>query len=156
MDYMLLLLVVGGVVVLWRIVHKFRSLRDVREDDWDSKFIARLRRSGVDPFKPVEVDFFLALPDTESAQRISARLTEDLFTPDIRATDGPADLPISVHARKVMQVNEPGIRTAATRLRELAAAEGGRYDGWAPGPEAMGALRTAAIKARPAPRRGFR
>jgi hypothetical protein len=156
MDYMLLLLVVGGVLVLWRIVHKFRSLRAVREDDWDTKFIARLRRSGVDPFKPAEVDFFLALPSIEAAQRISAQLTEDLFTPDIRATDGPADLPISVHARKLMQVNESGIRTAATRLRELAAAEGGRYDGWAPGPEAMGALRTASVKARSTPRRDLR
>jgi hypothetical protein len=156
MDYMLLLLVIGGVVVLARIVHKFRSLRAAREDDWDTKFIGRLRRSGVDPFKPVEVDFFLALPSIEAAQRLSAPLTEDLFTPDIRATDGPPDLPISVHARKVMQVNELGIRTAAARLRELAAAEGGRYDGWAPGPEAMGALRSAAEQARPKPRRGFR
>jgi hypothetical protein len=55
-----------------------------------------------------------------------------------------------------MQVNESGIRNAATRLRELAAAEGGRYDGWAPGPEAMGALRTASAKARSTPRRDLR
>lgn len=155
MDYMLLLLVLGGLVILVRIVQKVRALRRAREDDWDTRFIERLRRSGVDPFKPIEVDFFLALPSAEAASRISAQLVEDLFTPDIRSTDGPGDLPISLHARKTMQINEVGIRTAATRLRGLAAAEGGRYDGWAPGAEAFGALRGAADKARPAPRRGF-
>jgi hypothetical protein len=52
-----------------------------------------------------------------------------------------------------MQVNEVGIRAAATRLRELAKAEGGRYDGWAPGADAMGTLRSASQKPR-SPSRG--
>lgn len=156
MDYVLLLLIIGALVIVARVVQKIRALRTTREEDWDARFIERLRRSGVDPFKPAEVDFFLALPSTEAAARISAQLEAEGFTPDIRATDGVGDLPVSLHARKTMQVNEPGIRAAVARLRELTAAEGGRHDGWAPGPEAMSALRNAAHKARPAPRRGFR
>jgi hypothetical protein len=156
MDYMLLLLVIGGVLIVGRIVHKLRSLRAAREEDWDTRFIERLRRSGVDPFKPVAVDFFLALPSVEAAERVSAQLAEELFEADIRSTDGAGDLPVSLHARKTMQVNEVGISAAAAALRGVAAAEGGRYDGWAPEPEAMGALRSAADRARPAARRGFR
>lgn len=155
MDWILLLLVAGAAVILWRIVQKVRTLRNTREEDWDARFISQLRRSGVDPFKPVDVDFFLALPSREAAERLAARLEDDLFTPDIRVTEEALDLPVSVQARKVMQINELGIRTAVERLRELVAAEGGRYDGWAPGSEAMGALRAASQRARPTPRRGF-
>jgi hypothetical protein len=155
MDWILLLLVAGAAIILWRIVQKVRALRDTREEDYDARFISQLRRSGVDPFKPVDVDFFLALPTREAAERLAARLEDDLFTPDIRVTEGPGDLPVSVQARKVMQINELGIRTAVERLRELVAAEGGRYDGWAPGSEAMGALRAASQRARTTPRRGF-
>ena len=133
MDWILLLLVAGAAVILWRIVQKVRALRNTREEDYDARFISQLRRSGVDPFKPVDVDFFLALPTREAAERLAARLEDDLFTPDIRVTEGPGELPVSVQARKVMQINELGIRTAVERLRELATAEGGRYDGWAPG-----------------------
>ena len=153
MDYMLLLLAVGAVVILLRIFQKVRALRDSREDDYDTRFVERLRRSGMDPFKPMDVDFFLAMPSLEAADRVSARLVEDLFTPDVRSIDGPKDLPISLHARKSMQVNEVGIRAAAARLRELAKTEGGRYDGWAPGSDAMGALRSASQKLR-SPSRG--
>lgn len=155
MDWILLLLVAGAAVILWRIVQKVRALRDTREEDYDARFISQLRRSGVDPFKPVDVDFFLALPTREAAERLAARLEDDLFTPDIRVTEGPGDLPVSVQARKMMQINELGIRAAVERLRELATAEGGRYDGWAPGSEAMGALRAASQRARTTPRRGF-
>ena len=155
MDWILLLLVAGAAVIVWRIVQQVRALRNTREEDWDSRFISQLRRSGVDPFKPVDVDFFLALPTREAAERLAAQLEEDLFTPDIRVTDEALDLPVSVQARKLMQINELGIRTAVERLRGLVATEGGRYDGWAPGSEAMGALRAASRRPRTAPRRGF-
>lgn len=155
MDWILLLLVVGAAVIVWRIVQKVRALRNTREEDWDARFISQLRRSGIDPFKPVDVDFFLALPTREAAERLVAQLEEDLFTPDIRVTEEALDLPVSLQARKVMQINELGIRTAVERLRGLAAAEGGRYDGWAPGSEAMGALRAASQRARTGSRRGL-
>jgi len=89
MDYMLLLLAVGAVVILLRIFQKVRALRDSREEDYDTRFVERLRRSGMDPFKPMDVDFFLAMPSLEAADRVSARLVEDLFTPDVRSIDGP-------------------------------------------------------------------
>lgn len=155
MDWILLLLVAGAAVILWRIVQKVRALRDRREEDYDARFISQLRRSGVDPFKPVDVDFFLALPTREAAERLAARLTQDQFTPDIQVTEEAIGLPVSVQARKMMQINETGIRSAVERLRALVVAEGGRYDGWAPGSEAMGALRAASQRARPTPRRGF-
>lgn len=155
MDWILLLLVAGAAVILWRIVQKVRALRNTREEDYDARFISQLRRSGVDPFKPVDVDFFLALPTREAAERLAARLTQEQFTPDIQVAEEALDLPVSVQARKVMQINELGIRAAVERLRELATAEGGRYDGWAPGSEAMGALRAASQRARKTSGRGF-
>ena len=103
----------------------------------------------------MDVDFFLALPTREAAERLAARLTQDQFTPDIQIAEEALDLPVSVQARKMMQINELSIRAAVDRLRELVAAEGGRYDGWAPGSEAMGALRAASQRARTTPRRGF-
>ena len=73
MDWILLLLVAGAAVIVWRIVQKVRALRDTREEDWDARFISQLRRSGIDPFKAVDVDFFLALPTREAAERLAVR-----------------------------------------------------------------------------------
>jgi hypothetical protein len=153
MDWMLLLVVAGGAVAVWRIAHQVRAARSRREEDWDTRLVERLRRGGgIDPFQPVEVDFFVALPSMESAQRVVAALEAEGFAADLRQIAGAPDHPYSVDARKLMQINEVGIRSVSSRLRALADAEGGRYDGWAPGGEVLSAARSAA--ARPPRRRG--
>lgn len=153
MDWMLLLVVAGGAVALWRIAQQVRAARSKPDEDWDTRLVERLRRGGgIDPFQAVEVDFFVALPTLESAQRVVAALGAEGFVADLRQIADAPGHPYSVDARKSMQINEVGIRSVSSRLRELASAEGGRYDGWAPGGAALSAARSAA--ARPPRRRG--
>ena len=134
MDWFVLFLVAGAGIAVWRIVHQVRRASQVREDDWDSKLIERLRRSGADPFRPVEVDFFVAVPSRDKADQVAERLRAEGFSTDVRELADSADQPWSVHAMRSMQLNVNGIREVSTRLRVLAAEAGGRYDGWAPGP----------------------
>lgn len=157
MDWMLLLVVAGGAVALWRIAHQLRAARTRREDDWDTRLVERLRRGGMNPFEPVDVDFFVVLPNAEAAQRVAQQLGTEGFETGLRHIADATDQPFSVDARKRMQVNEVAIRGASARLRELAAAEGGRYDGWAPGGGVFEAVKSAGARpagARPPQRRG--
>ena len=134
MDWILLLLVAGAAVIVWRIVQKVRALRDTREEDWDARFISQLRRSGIDPFKPVDVDFFVAVPSKDKAESMASRLRAEGFETDIRELRDSVDQTWSVHALKSMSLNVHGVREVSSRLRQLADEAGGRYDGWAPGP----------------------
>ncbi|NDB17198.1 MAG: ribonuclease E inhibitor RraB [Gammaproteobacteria bacterium] len=126
--------IAGAAIAVWRIVYQLRRASKVQFDDWDTKLIEKLRRSGVDPFQPVDVDFFVALPTREVADTIASRLQAEGFTVDIRELADSVDLPWSVHALKSMSLNVHAVREVSTRMRGLAAETGGRYDGWAPGP----------------------
>lgn len=134
MDWLVLFLVAAAAIAIARIVYQVRRTATRRQDDWDSRMIERLRRSGADPFAPVEVDFFVAMPDRGKADELAARLTTEGFSTDVRPIEGSVEHPWSVHARKSMSLNVHGMREVSTRLSEWAVAAGGRYDGWAPGP----------------------
>ncbi|MBM4191775.1 MAG: ribonuclease E inhibitor RraB [Gammaproteobacteria bacterium] len=134
MDWFVVFLVAGAAIAVWRIVYNARNAARPRTDDWDSRMIERLRRSGVDPFKPVDIDFFLAVPSRDKAETIAARLRAEGFETDIRELPDSLDQSWSVHALKSMSLNVQGVREATARLRQLADEVGGRYDGWAPGP----------------------
>jgi len=134
MDWFVVFLIAGAAIAVWRIVYQLRRASKVQFDDWDTKLIEKLRRSGVDPFQPVDVDFFVALPTREVADTVASRLQAEGFTVDIRELADSVDLPWSVHALKSMSLNVHSVREVSTRMRGLAAETGGRYDGWAPGP----------------------
>jgi len=134
MDWFVLFLAAGAGIAIWRIVHQVRRASRQREDDWDAKLIERLRRSGVDPFTPAEVDFFVALPTRAQADAVAARLKREGFQTDVRELKDGGEHPWSVHAMRSMQLNAHGVREVSNRLRAIAAETGGRYDGWAPGP----------------------
>ena len=131
MKWFVLLLAIGGVLALGRIVLSLRKLKNQRNDDWDTKLIERLRRSGADPFKPHELDFFIALPSEEVAQRLAQRLAGEGFEVDVRPVADSTDHPFSVHAMKAMPLSAHDIREVSARLRGIAESSGGRYDGWA-------------------------
>ncbi len=133
MKWFHLLLLAGGLLAIGRIVLQLRRLRNQKEDDWDTKLIERLRRSGSDPFRPQQLDFFLGMPDEGSAQRIAQRLVSEGFEVDVRAVTESVSHPYSVHAKKAMPLSVTEVRAASARLRELAEAGGGRYDGWTAG-----------------------
>lgn len=134
MDWFVLFLVAGAGIAIWRIGYQLRRASQQREDDWDAKLIERLRRSGVDPFSPVEVDFFVAVPTRDKANEVAARLTAEGFKTDVRELPDSVEQPWSVYAMRAMNLNATGVREVSNRMRALAAETGGRYDGWAPGP----------------------
>jgi len=134
MDWFVIFLIAGAAIAVWRIVYQIRRASRVQFDDWDTKLIEKLRRSGVDPFQPVDVDFFMALPSRVVADTVAARLQAEGFTVDIRKLADSVDHPWSVHALKSMSLNVHAVREVSTRMRVIAAETGGRYDGWAPGP----------------------
>ncbi len=134
MDWFVIFLVAGAAIALWRIVVHVRKLGQRNEDDWDSRLIERIRRSGIDPFKPIEVDFFLALPGEAVAREVADELGREGFSVDVKPVPDSTEHPFSVHAMKRMQLSLDGVRGVSTRLRGLATARGGRYDGWAAAP----------------------
>lgn len=138
MKWFYLLLLLGAALAIGRIVLQLRRLRDRREDDWDTRLIEKLRRSGVDPFKPQQLDFFIGMPDEASAQRIAQRLSADGFSVDVRPVDDSTSHPFSMHISKAMSLSVTEVRAVSARLRELAEASGGRYDGWTAGRRSEG------------------
>jgi hypothetical protein len=134
MDWFVIFLVAGAAIALWRIVYQVRKLGQRNEDDWDARLIERIRRSGIDPFKPMEVDFFLALPGEAVAREVADELGREGFEVDVKSVSDSNEHPFSVHAMKRMQLSLDGVRGVSTRLRSIATARGGRYDGWAAAP----------------------
>jgi regulator of RNase E activity RraB len=132
-TWMIVFLVIGGALALGRIAMSLNQLRKRKVDDWDTKLIERLRRSGTDPFAVYEIDFFLAMPSEEVAHRVAQTLSTEGFSTGVRPVADSSTHPFSVHALRSMQLNADGIHAISSRLREIAASTGGRYDGWAPG-----------------------
>ncbi len=130
MSWLYVFLLLGAALAIGRIWFQLKKLRERPVDDWDAKLIERLRRGGADPFRPIDVDFFLALPSEAAAAGVAQRLTAEGFRVDVRAVGESTDHPWSVHAIKPMQLNADSIRATSARLREIASAQGGRYDGW--------------------------
>lgn len=130
MSWLYVFLLLGAALAVGRIWFAVKKLRAQPNDDWDSRLIERLRRGGADPFRPIELDFFLALPSEPAAATAAATLQAEGFAVDVRAVTESTEHPFSVHAIKAMQLNADGIRAVSARMREVAAGAGGRYDGW--------------------------
>jgi hypothetical protein len=129
--------IIGGVVAAWRIWQNLQKLRRQQNDSWDKRLIEQLRKRGSDPFKPHDVDFFLALPSMEAAEQISSQMRGEGFDSEIKDTPENGDLRYVVHAHKSMQLTVPDMQDLSRRLTEAARARGGRYDGWSAKPVAI-------------------
>ena len=125
-------LVIGaGIVILIRLYTKIRDLQNLKQGDWDTRAIDRLRKQGSDPFKPHDVDFFFALPNELACRAVHAQLETEGYAVDIKAVPESPDFAFSLHARKSMRLSVPDMQTISRRFSTLATANGGRYDGWA-------------------------
>lgn len=133
MDWFVLFLVAAASIAVARIVYQVRRTASHRADDWDAKLIERLRRGGIDPFQPLPIDFFIAMPTIAAAKTVASQLEAEGYSIEMRESPEGGAHPVSVHAAKSMHLHVPVIQAASKRLRELAEAAGGRYDGWAPG-----------------------
>ncbi len=134
MSWLYVFLAIGAALAIARIGFSIKKLREQPTDDWDTRLIERLRRGGADPFRPLDIDFFLALPSEAAVSAATAQLQAEGFSVDARPVSESIEHPFSVHATRSMQLSADGIRAVSTRMREVAAAQGGRYDGWTASP----------------------
>ena len=129
-NWMYLFAIIGGVIAGWRIVQNLNKLRQRKNDSWDARLIDQLRKRGSDPFKPHDLDFFLAFPTREAADAVAAQLTTDGFKTDVIDTPDSGELRFSLHAQKTLHLTVPDMQDLSRRLTAIAIAMGGRYDGW--------------------------
>ena len=122
--------ILGGLIAAWRIWQNLRKLQQQHNDSWDARLIDQLRKRGSDPFKPHDVDFFLAFPTQDAAERLAARLRNEGFDADVVDEPESGALRYSLHAHKSMQLTVPDMQDLSRRLTEQAKEMGGRYDGW--------------------------
>ena len=74
-NWMYVFAVIGGVIAVWRIWQNLNKLRQRKNDSWDARLVDQLRKRGSDPFKPHDLDFFLAFPTREAADPVAAQMT---------------------------------------------------------------------------------
>ena len=130
MKWLLTLIVAALVLAALRIYLTMRRRRTERREDFDAKLIRQLREKGLDPFRPHELDFFLALPDEATAQTVSQQLGAEGFVTDTHPMKEGTGPGVSLHARKAMRLSVEEISTLSKRFTELAQQLGGHYDGW--------------------------
>ena len=130
MTWVVVAFVVAAAIIVARIFFKIKNIRSTKQESWDAKIIEQLRSKGYAPFNDYKVDFFLALPDEGSCQRVRSRLEPEGFSVDTKPMSEKTDLPYSLHASKSMRLIVPEMQALSTRLDALAAEFGGRYDGW--------------------------
>jgi regulator of RNase E activity RraB len=127
-------LALGGAIILAILYMRVRGAlaRGRRHHaDWDEMMIKRLREQGYHPFNEYPVDYFLALRDEATCERVRARLEAQGFAVDVKSIEGEGDLPYSLHASRAMRLIVPDIQALSQRMRALAEEFQGRYDGWA-------------------------
>jgi hypothetical protein len=129
-NWMYFFAVLGGLLAAFRIWQNLQKLRRQRNDSWDARLIDQLRKRGSDPFKPHDVDFFLAFPSSETANEVATQLRTDGFDADVVDEPESGELRWSLHAHKSMQLTVPDMQELSRRLTEAATTRGGRYDGW--------------------------
>ena len=135
-TWMYVCAIIGGGIAGWRIWQNLNKLRTRKNDTWDERLIDQLRKQGSDPFKPHDVDFFLAFPTREAAEMLAARLTTEGFKTDVVDSPENGDLRYSLHAHKSMLLVVPEMKELSRRLTDAAKEREGRYDGWSAKPVA--------------------
>jgi hypothetical protein len=130
MTFVVIAFVVAAAIIIARIYFKIKNIRGNKQESWDAKIIEQLRSKGYAPFNEYKVDFFLALPDEVTCQRVRSRLESDGFSVDSKPMTEKTDLPYSLHASKQMRLIVPDMQALSARLEALAGEFGGRYDGW--------------------------
>jgi len=131
MRSLVILFVLAGVAVLARIAVNVRKIRAKVADDWDARQVAELRKRGMDPFQPHQVDFFFGLPSESACESVRKILEPEGFAVDARLMPESAEQQYSLHASKPLRLSVPDMQDFSRRFGELARANGGRYDGWA-------------------------
>jgi len=129
-NWMYFFAILGGLLAGFRIWQNLQKLRRQKNDSWDARLIDQLRKRGSDPFKPHDVDFFLAFPSQQSADDLAKQLRAEGFDADVVDEPESGDLRWSLHLHKSMQLTVPDMQALSRRLTDAATERQGRYDGW--------------------------
>jgi len=129
-NWLFVFAIVGGLIAGFRIWQNLQKLRRQRNDSWDARLIDQLRKRGSDPFKPHDIDFFLAFPSQEGAEDLAKQLRTEGFDADVVDEPESGDLRFSLHLHKSMKLTVPDMQELSRRLTEAATLRQGRYDGW--------------------------
>jgi hypothetical protein len=129
-NWMYFFAVLGGLLAGFRIWQNLQKLRRQKNDSWDERLIDQLRKRGSDPFKPHDVDFFLAFPNQQAAEDLAKQLRMEGFDADVVDEPESGELRWSLHLHKSMQLTVPDMKALSRRLTDAATERQGRYDGW--------------------------
>jgi hypothetical protein len=129
-NWMYFFAILGGLIAAYRIWQNLQKLRQRQNDSWDARLIDQLRKRGSDPFKPHDVDFFLAFPTREAADGLMTQLKTEGFDGEVVDTPENGELRYVLHVHKSMQLTVPDMQDLSRRLTDAAREKGGRYDGW--------------------------
>lgn len=117
---------------------KTEKMADDYPDDLDGEVLRAIAEDGNNMTVPMDVDFHVAAPTQEAAEKI-ADVAEKLdYETDIDFDDGSEDLedeeentePWTCTCRKTMLLQYDGIMGAQAELDEIARPLGGYADGW--------------------------
>ena len=97
-------------------------------DEADRAAIAQLKDQGSDITKPTDVIFYLYFPTKAKAEKLRASISAMGFNVDIHQLDGYSEW--TLVANKTMVPSEANILPLSHKFENMAASEGGAYDGW--------------------------
>ena len=129
-NWMYVFAIIGGLVAAWRIWQNLQKLRQRQNDSWDARLIDQLRKRGSDPFKPHDVDFFLAFPDSEGGGapgRAVAQRRLRCRRARLARERRPALQPARAQVHAAHRARHAGPEPPPHRRGR---GHGGRYDGW--------------------------
>jgi regulator of RNase E activity RraB len=124
------LIVIGlfGIFLMLRGQKREAVTSSLPPADGDAATLDQLAHAGSDLTREHNIEFFLYLPDEESAQAVARQLQEEGVLVEVsRAADG-ADWLCLVKQRMIPDM--AGLRGFRERLTAVAQAHNGEYDGW--------------------------
>lgn len=105
-----------------------RSRNASAQESMDGKTLVQLAKAGSDLKKPHEIDFFFYFPNQDQAKKAADKLAAlGLSTKIDRAAKGSNWV---IHGNKTMVPSEAELQRLRRYFDEIAAAQGGEYDGW--------------------------
>jgi regulator of RNase E activity RraB len=102
-----------------------------KKSDPDEAVLAQLKKAGSDLSKPHQIEFFLYFHAESSAQQAAKQIKEQGFNVEVRRAAKGTDW--LCFATKKMVPELAALQRIRRDFSNLAAANGGEYDGWGTG-----------------------
>jgi hypothetical protein len=99
-------------------------------DDDNGDVLRRLQATGDDLTVPRNIDFIVAFPDEDAAERFAMHFREQGYKVSVEFAETVKELPWDVVVVKHMQPSHQEIGDFENALQRVAETLGGRNDGW--------------------------